>query len=168
MTQDNNLYAPPRSEVADVSHLSTPPGTAPKLWNPNAAASWSLLFTPVFGAWLQMRNWQALGEPEKAATSKRWMVGTAAFLALAVLLSVLGRNELVADVLGRISGLALLITWYYAHGKSQNAYVVSRFGKTYPRQKWGRPLLLGLLAYMGFLVLSAAVGFAAGMLFGAA
>jgi L-asparagine transporter-like permease len=168
MTQDNNLYAPPRAEVADVSHLSTPPGTAPKLWNPNAAASWSLLFTPVFGAWLQMKNWQALGEPEKAAISKNWMLGTAVFMVLAVLLSVVLPDERVSDVLGRVSGLALLITWYYLHGKSQNAYVEARFGKTYPRQNWGRPLLLGLLAYVGFLVLSVAVGFAAGMLLDAA
>ncbi len=168
MTQDNNLYAPPRAEVADVNHLSTPPGTAPKLWNPNAAACWSLLFTPVFGAWLQMKNWQALGEPEKAAASKSWMVGTAVFMVVAVLVSVLVPDERVSDVLGRVSGLALLFAWYYANGKSQNPYVLARFGKTYPRQKWGRTLLLGLLAYVGFFVLSVAVGFAAGMLLDAA
>lgn len=32
------------------------------LWNPNAAANWSLLFTPLFGAYLHMLNWRSLGE----------------------------------------------------------------------------------------------------------
>jgi hypothetical protein len=43
---------------------------APALWNPNAAANWSLLFSPMFGAWLHMKNWAALGEPERAAARR--------------------------------------------------------------------------------------------------
>jgi len=37
---------------------------------------WSLLFTPAFGAFLQMRNWEALGEPSKAVTSRIWVAVT--------------------------------------------------------------------------------------------
>ena len=51
-----NPYAPPKAEVADVGRTEV----APALWNPNAAASWSLLFSPAFGAFLHMKNWQAL------------------------------------------------------------------------------------------------------------
>ena len=39
---DHNPYAPPR---ANVDYVSTARGAAPSpLWNPNAAACWSLLF----------------------------------------------------------------------------------------------------------------------------
>ena len=44
-----------------------------ELWNPRAAADWSILFTPVFGAWLQARNWKNLNEPDKAAKSMNWV-----------------------------------------------------------------------------------------------
>jgi len=37
------------------------------IWNPNAAANWSILFTPAFGSYLQMLNWRTLSEPAKAS-----------------------------------------------------------------------------------------------------
>ena len=58
-----NPYSPPGAIIDDVMN-------APPLWNPNAAANWSLLFSPAFGAFVHMKNWQALGEPEKAANAK--------------------------------------------------------------------------------------------------
>jgi len=45
------------------------------LWNPTAAALWSLLFSPALGAWLVMRNWQRLGKPDKARQALCWFVG---------------------------------------------------------------------------------------------
>jgi hypothetical protein len=65
MNQDNP-YAPPKAAVEDVVTFEP----SPALWNPNAAASWSLLFTPIFGSLLHMKNWQAMGNREKAASSK--------------------------------------------------------------------------------------------------
>ena len=47
-----NPYAPPTARVDDVATGDA----APALWNPNAAANWSLLFSPAFGAWLHMKN----------------------------------------------------------------------------------------------------------------
>lgn len=65
-----NPYAPPQAEVADIAGERNPP----PLWNPNAAANWSLLFSPAFGAFLHMKNWQALGQPNKATSAKVWFV----------------------------------------------------------------------------------------------
>jgi protein-S-isoprenylcysteine O-methyltransferase Ste14 len=65
-----NLYAPPKAPVADVVQAEA----APALWNPGAAASWSLLFSPAFGAFLHMKNWEALGQPDKAAAARKWAV----------------------------------------------------------------------------------------------
>jgi hypothetical protein len=44
-----------------------PNSRPPALWNPNAAAGWSLLFTPAFGAFLHARNgtrWGVIARPK--------------------------------------------------------------------------------------------------------
>jgi hypothetical protein len=137
---EHNPYAPPLAEVADVATGEA----APALWNPNAASSWSLLFSPIFGAYLHMKNWQALGQPDKAEQCRKWVVGLVAFFVLATLAPVVIKNVAIVDRLGRIGGFALLITWYYSIGKSQQAYVFGRFGKTYPRRGWTVPLLVAV------------------------
>jgi hypothetical protein len=55
-----NLYAPPKSKVADIGR----DGVSPAIWNPNSAANWSLIFSP------------ALGEPAKASVAKIWVLVT--------------------------------------------------------------------------------------------
>jgi hypothetical protein len=55
------------------------------IWNPAAAARWSLLFTPAFGAFIHMRNWQTLEQPERAASARRWFLASLALLAPQVL-----------------------------------------------------------------------------------
>jgi hypothetical protein len=70
--ESENPYAPPRSKVADVGRDVE----VPTIWNPNSAANWSLLFTPAFGAFLHMKNWEALGEPAKASSAKLWATTT--------------------------------------------------------------------------------------------
>ncbi len=42
------------------------------LWNPTAAALWSLLLSPALGAWLLKRNWERLGHPDKAREAFGW------------------------------------------------------------------------------------------------
>jgi cation transporter-like permease len=107
-----NPYAPPKAEVADP----LPDGTWPTLWNPGAAANWSLLFSPAFGAFLHMKNWEALGEPGKASTAKTWIVLTLIVLAVGpVAAALLPDNKSIG-------------------------------------RGWGKPILLAILALVGFLV----------------
>ena len=80
-----NPYAPPSARVADGVNTDAPPA----LWNPNAAANWCLIFTPAFGAFLNMLNWDALGEGERAASSKRWFAASLVMFGAYLVLSVL-------------------------------------------------------------------------------
>ena len=157
MTQQNP-YAPPKAEVADIVGTEV----APALWNPNAAASWSLLFSPIFGAFLHMRNWEALGQPEKAAKSKTWIVASIVFFVLVTLAPFVMSESRGFDALGRIGGFGLLIGWYYAIGKSQQAYVLGRFGKTYPRRGWAKPLLAAIGVLFAFFAIVFLLAFAVG------
>lgn len=164
---NENPYAPPTAAVADIGTAAASAIPNPPLWNPGAAASWSLLFSPIFGALLHMKNWQALGDPGKAATSKNWAIGTAVFFVLGVVLSVAFPDSKAVDQLSRLGGFVLLIAWYYAIGKSQGSLVQARYGKGYPRRGWAKPLGLAVAAMFGFVVVAVLVGFVAAVVTGA-
>jgi hypothetical protein len=141
----DNRYAPP---VANVDDVASTREAAPALWNPGAATAWSLLFSPAFGAFLHMKNWEALGEPLNAASSKLWCIVSLGFLLVMVGLGAFLPESKTLDQLSRIAGLALLIGWYVTNGKVQVAFVKQRFGKDYPRRGWGKPIGLALLAIL--------------------
>ena len=144
----SNPFAPPTAEVADVSVLEQ----SPPLWNPNAAAAWSLVFSPIFGAILHMKNWQALGQPEKAAICKNWAIGVVGFIVFLVLFSLFLPESKALDALSRFGGIGILVAWYYNIGKSQQAFVLARYGKTYARKGWAKPICLAVLVFLGFIV----------------
>ena len=156
-----NLYAPPKAKVADIVQGEA----APPLWNPGAAASWSLLFSPVFGAFLHMKNWQALGESGKAAAAKKWIVVyIVTIVGLAVVSAFLPYSRTIPGIL-RLTGFCLLLGWYFASGKPQIDFVKSRYGKEYPRREWGQPILIAIGVIVGFVfVLGAVAGVAVALL----
>lgn len=112
---------------------------SPSLWNPGAAASWSLLFTPVFGAYLHMRNWEELGEPEKAKSSKIWFYASIPFSIFFL-------------------GLPCLLLWYFLSGKEQMAYVKEKYGDNYNKKPWGSPIFVCILIFATFYALLEASG----------
>jgi hypothetical protein len=144
-----NPYAPPKAPVAETAAESPP------LWNPNAAANWSLLFSPAFGAFLHMRNWQALGQTNKAASAKVWFVLTLVVLVGLSYASVVmpSAKPLAASV--RPVGFLLLLAWYFGSARGQASYVKTHFGNTYPRRGWLKPLAVAVLALCVFAVVAA-------------
>ena len=149
-----NPYAPPKSAVSDVN----PDQSVPMIWNPNAAANWSILFSPVFGATLQMMNWKTLGEPQRANSSKKWAIFTIAFYVFFALSAFVIPEDTVIDKLSRPSGLAILLIWYFFSAKKQQRYVKEKFGTSYLRKEWGKPLLLALASFFGFIVVMILIG----------
>lgn len=100
-----------------------------ELWNPNAAANWSLLFSSAFGSYLHMKNWEALGEVQKAKSSKTWFI-----------------SSLIFTVLGL--GFFVLVAWYFSIGKKQSIYVKEKFSDNYSKKSWGIPLLIGFSVFI--------------------
>ena len=152
----DNPYQAPQSNLAVRGSAEAPP-----LWNPNAAVRWSLLFSPVFGALLHSRNWEALGEPEKAETAWRWAMATIAYFVITIASGFVlsPAQEMAFDRVARFGGIALLLGWYATSGRKQAHLIQARYGKNYPRRGWGKPFLYTLLA-IGLLVL---VGFGEAM-----
>jgi hypothetical protein len=161
-----NPYSPPRAAVDTTAAQAV--AAAPPLWNPNAAASWSILFTPIFGAFLQMKNWQALGEPVRADASRKWAIGSTVFLLALIAAGVVLPEDKAIDSASRAIGFAFLITWYYSNGKEQNAFVLARYGKDYPRRGWLKPVLAALGSFVGLMAVVFLVAVVAEILFGRA
>lgn len=148
-----NPYAAPVARVADAGAEVAPP-----MWNPNAAASWSLLFTPAFGAFLHMLNWRALGDPAKAGAARTWFIVSMVMLALYLVLAVLAPSF---DM--RFIGFGYLLTWYFAAARGQAKYVKDKFGNDYPRNGWGLPLLLGIGGVFAYIVIAVILGLIVGL-----
>lgn len=121
-----------------------------KLWNPWAAAGWSLLFSPAFGAWLHAANWRALGRPDKAVAARRW----GWFVIATILLSGMAAAlfELYARHLPGLAIAALTAAWYGFPAREHCRYVRNATGGRYRRRRWG-PALLGGVAGWGLLAL---------------
>ena len=122
------------------------------IWNPKAVANWSLLMSPVFGAWLQMLNWRRLGEKGSEQVAAFWL-----FLSLVFYVAlpfVAGANTQPGEQSSLNSGLgaSLLYTiaWYFLHGNSQVQYTSKLLGTDYPKRSWWLPLLLGFVFKAGY------------------
>ena len=115
-----------------------------RLWNPRAAAAWSLLLSPAFGAFLQARNWREIGEPPFARANMIWMWATLVFLAINAAMICVSLSKTV-DVMIRMSGILLWAAWYSTQGWKQVKYVRD-FGGDYLKKGWMRPLLGAVLA----------------------
>ena len=146
---EDKRYAPPKSDVEG----QTAEDLSPPLWNPNAAAVWSLLFTPIFGIWLHMFNWRALGETERAESAKTWLMLTALLIVGTLIGGVLMPFSGLLSV-SRFGSFGLLLAWYFASARPQARWVAERYGNRYRRRGWGQPLLGAVI-----LIIGGSVGF---------
>jgi hypothetical protein len=152
---DDNRYAPPK---AVLEGAGADGATAPVLWNANAAANWSILFSPIFGIWLHMLNWRALGETQRAESSKTWLM----LSALLLVATSAGGALMPFSGLSFLSGVGsfvLLLVWYFASARSQVTWIAERYGSDYPRQGWAQPLLGAIVLFVAHAVLDAFIGF---------
>jgi hypothetical protein len=146
---DTNPYSAPQANLEGNKQADP----SPAIWNPGAAAKWSLLFSPIFGALLHMKNWEALGKPEKAAASRQWAIGCAIFYFVIVMAGIFVQESKGYETLERGACLGLLIGWYMASAKDQMDFVAYGYGKDYVRRGWGKPMLFAVLACVGVMVL---------------
>lgn len=114
----------------------------PALWNPNAAALWSILFTPAFGTFLHMKNWRALGNTKKATTAMCWFIASIILYAIYFFSS----NPMPAGIFG------LLFWWYLISARPQANLIKQQFGTAYPRKSWLIPLLFAFVALIGLSI----------------
>jgi len=116
------------------------------IWNPNAAATWSIVFTPVFGCVLHSLNWQSLKEFERGNNTYSWMWIWVGVLTLYVIIAkkANGDDEILAAM--QLVYLIFFISWYFIDAKAQISYIRSRYGSYYKKRSWFIPILAGATA----------------------
>jgi uncharacterized membrane protein YhdT len=130
------------------------------IWSPVAAAGWSLVFTPAFGAYLLMRNWQTLGEPRQAALARVWFCFSLGLLGVQLLSAAINRRLNSESNLMDWLGLVYLAAWCMAAVLPQARLVRSRYGAAgYPRKAWDLVLLYGVLAGVGYFLVRAGLSY---------
>lgn len=129
------------------------------LWNPATAAHWSLAFTPLFGAYIHMRNWQAMGEYKKARESKKWIFGSMALQAIVLMLAALLPFPQNAYFLGLgLAGvLVMFYAWYVSSARKQASYVSSHFGHAYKRNSWTEVIVIAFAVWLSIVFLMTAI-----------
>jgi hypothetical protein len=136
-----NPYASPAATAVTAVQA---PINDPALWNPGAAARWSLLFTPILGAILHAKNWTAIGDLQRARGQYIWVVANIVYVLLVIAASAVLPDSKALDPALRFTGLGMLAAWYFMGGNAQVAFVREHYGEHYPRRGWGLPLLIAV------------------------
>ena len=93
----------------------------PKLYTPKLVCAAALLFTPLFGAALQARNWLELGRPHNATASRMWIRASVWLLAVFIVVQTIFRHEPVMDWLGPYFLVVIWGAWMLTGGWQQLA-----------------------------------------------
>lgn len=146
----------PLPAEASTAHAIADGTAHPPLWNPRVATVWGLLLSPAFSAYIHMRNWQALGQEDKAMEARTWFRMVIGIIVVACLLSTVG------DMLGRdldlpsSTGLGLLLAWHIWGGRGQERYIAAVTGGAYARLPWTQKVF-GALGVFAAIVVSSAI-----------
>jgi hypothetical protein len=132
------------------TNAAVPNACTTRLWNPNAAVNWSLLFSPVFGSYLQYQNWRALGEKDKADTTLIWFI----FSWLALTTQVAGLLGLVPTEFSLPAVFIYYVIWFFLDGRKQNAYLKVKYENMYAKKSWKVPLLIAIPIYYVLMTIS--------------
>jgi len=140
-----------------MDNFSPPPlpSVRPALWNPNAAANWSILLTPIFGSYLHHRNWLAMGQSGKAAASLKWCIVLSCLL---VAYWAFPFEKMPFPELMKRVQVILLLVWYFVSAKQQVRFVKEHHPGGYEKKKWGMTLLKGLGGIVALMAVAIIVG----------
>ncbi|EIM39977.1 hypothetical protein HADU_03933 [Acinetobacter sp. HA] len=129
----------------------------PRLWNPNAAINWSLLLTPLFGSYLQMKNWQAIGSTAEANNAKYWLIATIIFiLFLSLGTPFIWDDPYQLQTYPKSLGILYIFVWYFSFAKFQSDFVKKHLHNNYQKKSWGIPLIVAsIILIFSFTILMA-------------
>ena len=122
----------------------------PRLYNPLMCMIFTLLFTPMFGGFLQGLNWRELGEHELAARSMAW-VRWSFFTFAAYTISEPFIDEIpFCRYLMIALFLGFWISWSISLGWRQVTYVRKYLNNVYERRFMGRAFMIGAFGWVAY------------------
>jgi hypothetical protein len=156
-----NILELPTKDFGDTElqarTMTTLTSQPPALWNPYAAARWSLIFSGAFGAFLHAQNADAMGRVEEAKANRVWCYLWIAYFCFVMVTSsilVVPKGLLPLVSLGLSSG------WYFSLGRKQATYVKETLRDGYERRPWVEPLLIAFFAFFGWAIIGSMIAVA--------
>lgn len=137
----------PVSTTANFSEQVSPSHEMPALWNPLALTNWNFLLTPVFGSYLLVENYKAMGRAMDVKNAKEWFYAAIAIVLSPLLLIPLPSGLSDLFFIGfLLVYVGYLFSWYFICARKQRRIILAEYGKNYVRQPWGKVLVIGIAA----------------------
>jgi hypothetical protein len=137
-----------------VEAVARPQATDLALWPPDAAAFWSFLLTPLFGAVLHYANSRVLGQAQLARTALAGLVMSSLVTFIALYMALQNDWGLMTGLRASLVASAYTALWYIFAAYPQSRYVATSFGRHYAR----KGLAGVVVAAAGLLTLAGAIG----------
>jgi hypothetical protein len=101
-----------------------------------------------------MRNWHALGEPERAASARKWFHASLCLLLLQIISRALNERLGGEPLLIHPASLLFLLVWYFGAARQQALLIEARYGAGYRRRAWDGVVIVALIAAAGYALAS--------------
>lgn len=124
-----------------------------QLWDAREIAWFSLLLTPVFGFYYQMKNWQMIENKEQIKLSQLWLKISLGYVALSLLLALVLPTQMGLAVI-KVMFLMYIFVWYFSNAKTQIEYIKKNIPPNYKRHLWGIWVYPAMAGVAAFIVLS--------------
>jgi|GEM_PF-2731811 len=124
----------------------------PSLYDPRTLGRLGLLFTPAFSAYFEMKNWETLGETEKAQVQRRWLLWSVALLVANVVTYVADLSWAFGVL--QVVWIVQILWWYFKPHAHHRAYIKVRLKDAFVRRS---VLMPGLVTTAVLLVMVAAM-----------
>lgn len=115
---------------------------ASPVFSPDAAAAWSLLLTPAFGAGLHLLNARTLHDQHLLRLAWPTFIGLLVASGVAIVWAMRMAVDVSAPFRGSLGVSLLTLIWYFTAGQVQSKQLIARHGPRYPR----RPILVPAIA----------------------
>ena len=121
----------------------------PALFNPLSCILFTLLFTPMFGGFLQALNWRELGENDLAYRNMGWVKLTFVTFVLYTFSEPFIRETLFGRYLMIALFIGLWISWTVSLGWQQVVYVKKNVA-VYTKKFMGRAIMIGAFGWVAY------------------
>ena len=122
----------------------------PTIYNPLVCVILTLIFSPIFGGFLQGLNWRALGDEELAARNMAWVRWTFLTLAAYTIAEPFIRDTFFGRYLMIAIFVGFWLSWTVSLGWRQVRFVHEFVGKNRIPGRFGRAIMFGAFGWVAY------------------
>jgi hypothetical protein len=146
--------------VTRPNHMTNAQYRSQAIWSPAGALWMSLIFTPVFGCYIQAKNWRALGKFDEATISMKWfwcsvfiLIGTTSAAAYSLIhpAQLIAHHAISAGT--KICNIVYFLIWRSSFGSAQIRYVNEKCSESFPKKSLVKPFVIGIGVFILYILI---------------